>query len=40
MEGPSLLLAEEQLAVLKGQTVRVVSGNTKVGKERFLKIQT
>ena len=36
MEGPSLLLAEEQLAVLKGQTVRVVSGNTKIGKERFL----
>lgn len=36
MEGPSLLLAEEQLAVLKGQVVRVVSGNTKIGKERFL----
>lgn len=36
MEGPSLLLASEQLVVFKGQKVLSVSGNTKLGKERLL----
>ena len=35
MEGPSLLLAKEQLRPFKGKTVLAVSGNTKIGKERF-----
>lgn len=35
MEGPSLFLAQQQLVEFKGQKVRVVSGNTKIGKERF-----
>lgn len=36
MEGPSLYLAAEQLIVFKGKKVRVVAGNTKMGKERLL----
>jgi len=36
MEGPSLYLAAEQLAPFVGQTIKKVSGNTKVGKERLL----
>lgn len=36
MEGPSLLLASEQLIVFKGKKVKVVSGNTKIEKERML----
>jgi endonuclease-8 len=36
MEGPSLFLASEQLTVFKGKKVKVVSGNTKIGKERLL----
>lgn len=36
MEGPSLYLAAEQLIVFKGKKVKVVSGNTKIGKERLL----
>ena len=36
MEGPSLYLAAEQLIAFKGKTIRVVSGNTKIGKERLL----
>jgi endonuclease-8 len=36
MEGPSLFLAQEQLVVFKGKKVKVVSGNTKIQKERFL----
>jgi endonuclease VIII len=36
MEGPSLYLAQEQLAAFKGKTVRVVSGNTSIDKERLL----
>ncbi|HVZ67406.1 MAG TPA: endonuclease [Patescibacteria group bacterium] len=35
MEGPSLFLAEEQLILFKGKKIKIVSGNTKVGKERF-----
>lgn len=36
MEGPSLLLAAEQLAPFVGQKIKQVSGNTKIGKERVL----
>lgn len=36
MEGPSLYLAEEQLAPFRRKRVRAVSGNTKIGKERLL----
>ncbi len=36
MEGPSLVLAAEQLRPFKGRVIRAVSGNTKSGKERFL----
>jgi len=36
MEGPSLFLAQEQLIVFKGKRIKVVSGNTKIGKERLL----
>lgn len=36
MEGPSLLIASEQLIVFKGEKVNIVSGNTKIGKERLL----
>lgn len=36
MEGPSLFLASEQLAEFKRKKVKVVSGNTKIGKERLL----
>ena len=36
MEGPSLVLAKEQLRPFKGKTVLAVSGNTKIGKERFV----
>lgn len=36
MEGPSLYLAAEQLISFKGKKIQVVSGNTKIGKERFL----
>jgi endonuclease-8 len=35
MEGPSLFLAAEQLAPFAGKKVIAVSGNTKIGKERF-----
>jgi endonuclease-8 len=35
MEGPSLLLASEQLAVFRGKTIQVVSGNSKIGIERL-----
>jgi endonuclease-8 len=35
MEGPSLFLAAEQLAPFKGQKILSVTGNTKIGKERF-----
>jgi endonuclease-8 len=35
MEGPSLVLAKEQLRPFKGKVVLEVSGNTKIGKERF-----
>jgi endonuclease-8 len=35
VEGPSLLLAREQLQPFKGQQVLHVSGNTKIGKERL-----
>lgn len=35
MEGPSLLLAAEQLAPFVGKTVQAVEGNTKIGKERL-----
>lgn len=35
MEGPSLTLAAEQLKPFKGKTIRAVSGNTKIGKERL-----
>ena len=36
MEGPSLLIASEQLIIFKGEKVKIVSGNTKIGKERLL----
>lgn len=36
MEGPSLLLAAEQLAPLIGQVIQSVHGNTRIEKERFL----
>ena len=36
MEGPSLLIASEQLIVCKGKKIQIVSGNTKIGKERLL----
>jgi endonuclease-8 len=36
MEGPSLFLAQEQLVDFKGKKVKIVSGNTKIGKERLL----
>ena len=35
MEGPSLLLAKEQLQPFKGKQIIGVSGNTKIEKERF-----
>lgn len=35
MEGPSLLIASEQLVAFKGKTIRVVSGNSKIGIERL-----
>lgn len=35
MEGPSLLLAAEQLAVFRGKTINVVSGNSKIGIDRL-----
>lgn len=35
MEGPSLLLAAEQLIVFRGKKVRVVSGNSKIGIDRL-----
>ncbi|CDR35170.1 hypothetical protein [Criblamydia sequanensis] len=37
MEGPSLLLASEQLQPLLHHKVKKVSGNTKIDKERLLK---
>lgn len=37
MEGPSLFLAAEQLAPFDKKTIREVSGNTKIGKERLHK---
>lgn len=36
MEGPSIYLAAEQIVLFRGKKVRIVSGNTKVGKEVFL----
>jgi formamidopyrimidine-DNA glycosylase len=36
MEGPSLYLAAEQLIVFKGKTIRILTGNTKIGKEQLL----
>lgn len=36
MEGPSLYIAAEQLVVFRGKKVRMVSGNTRIGKERLL----
>lgn len=36
MEGPSLLLAAELLQPFVGKKIEVVSGNTKIGKERLL----
>ncbi|HVT01411.1 MAG TPA: endonuclease [Patescibacteria group bacterium] len=36
MEGPSLFLAQEQLIIFKGKKIKIVNGNTKVGKERFV----
>jgi endonuclease-8 len=36
MEGPSLFLAQEQLQPFCGQKIIAVTGNTKIGKERFL----
>lgn len=36
MEGPSLFLAQEQLAPFIGLKIISVSGNTKIGKERLL----
>lgn len=40
MEGPSLYLATQQHAVLRGKTVEVVTGSTKLGgrKYQFVKI--
>lgn len=35
MEGPSLLLASEQLVEFKGQRIKVVSGNSQIGIERL-----
>jgi endonuclease-8 len=35
MEGPSLLIAAEQLVVFKGKPIRIVSGNSKIGIERL-----
>lgn len=35
MEGPSLLLASEQLVEFKGRWIKVVSGNSKIGIERL-----
>lgn len=35
MEGPSVLLASQQLAPFAGQKIKSVSGNTKIGKERL-----
>ena len=37
MEGPSLLLAREQLQPFKGERILAVRGNTKIEKERFEK---
>lgn len=36
MEGPSLFLAAEQLAPFAGQTIKEVSDNTKIEKERLI----
>lgn len=36
MEGPSLFLAAEQLRDFTGKKIKLVSGNTTIGKERFL----
>ena len=36
MEGPSLLIAEENLKYFKNKQVKSVTGNTKVGKERLV----
>lgn len=36
MEGPSLLLAAQQLAPFEGKKIKKVSGNTKIGKERLI----
>lgn len=36
MEGPSLLIASEQLSPIIGQVLIEVNGNTKIGKERML----
>lgn len=36
MEGPSLFLAAEQLAPLKGKKIKKIAGNTKIEKERIL----
>jgi endonuclease VIII len=36
MEGPSLYLASQQLQPFVGKTVKSLSGNTKIGKERLL----
>lgn len=39
MEGPSLFLAQEQLEAFCNKTIQAVSGNTKIGKEKFLNRQ-
>lgn len=39
MEGPSLYLAQKQLKAFKNQSIVIVNGNTKIGKERLLKKQ-
>jgi endonuclease VIII len=36
MEGPSLFLAAQQLRDFKGKKIKVVSGNTTIGKEQLL----
>jgi hypothetical protein len=36
MEGPSLVLAKEQLRPFKGKTVLALLGNTTIGKERLI----
>lgn len=37
MEGPSIYLAVEQLQPFMGQSIQIVEGNTKIGKERLDK---